>query len=153
MLTRPAAMTCPSSYSGTLVVQGQGIAEVRATGMQHRDRQDRQGAADARAGGDALAAGDRPTGRAIWQSFGLSLCVLVVVVIYGLTRGDWLNGFLAGITLAMAMLPEEFPVVLTIFLALGAWRISQQATCSPAACRPSKRSARPRCCAWTRPAR
>ena len=26
----------------------------------------------------------------------------------------------------MAMLPEEFPVVLTIFLALGAWRISKQ---------------------------
>jgi Ca2+-transporting ATPase len=26
----------------------------------------------------------------------------------------------------MAILPEEFPVVLTIFLALGAWRISQK---------------------------
>ncbi|MDD1749201.1 MAG: cation-translocating P-type ATPase, partial [Methanothrix sp.] len=46
-------------------------------------------------------------------------------VIYGLTRGDWLQGFLAGITMAMAVLPEEFPVVLTVFLALGAWRISQ----------------------------
>jgi P-type Ca2+ transporter type 2C len=57
---------------------------------------------------------------------GLSLCVIVVVV-FALTRGgDWLNGFLAGITLAMATLPEEFPVVLTIFLALGAWRISQR---------------------------
>jgi len=38
---------------------------------------------------------------------GLSLCVLIVVV-FGLTRADWLNGFLAGITLAMATLPEEF---------------------------------------------
>jgi len=56
---------------------------------------------------------------------GLFLCLLVVIV-YGLTRGDWLNGFLAGITLAMALLPEEFPVVLTVFLALGAWRISQK---------------------------
>ena len=55
---------------------------------------------------------------------GLGLCVLVVIV-FGLTRGDWLQGFLAGLTLAMATLPEEFPVVLTIFLALGAWRISQ----------------------------
>ena len=51
---------------------------------------------------------------------------MVVVVVYGLTRGDWLEGTLAGITLAMAMLPEEFPVVLTVFLALGAWRISQR---------------------------
>ena len=54
----------------------------------------------------------------------LSLCV-AIVVIYGLTTGDWLKGVLAGITLAMAILPNEFPVVVTIFLALGAWRISQ----------------------------
>jgi Ca2+-transporting ATPase len=40
-------------------------------------------------------------------------------------RGNWLDGVLAGITLAMANLPEEFPVVLTVFLALGAWRISR----------------------------
>jgi Ca2+-transporting ATPase len=55
---------------------------------------------------------------------GLALCILVIVV-FGLTRSDWLQGFLAGLTLAMATLPEEFPVVLTVFLALGAWRISQ----------------------------
>jgi Ca2+-transporting ATPase len=53
------------------------------------------------------------------------MCALVMVV-FGLTHGDWLGGILAGITLAMAMLPEEFPVVLTIFLALGAWRISKK---------------------------
>src|SRR5574344_2510683 len=57
--------------------------------------------------------------------FGFILCT-VVVALYYLTRGDLLQGFLAGITLAMAMLPEEFPVVLTIFLALGAWRISKK---------------------------
>jgi Ca2+-transporting ATPase len=48
-----------------------------------------------------------------------------VVIVYGLTRYNWIQGFLAGITMAMAVLPEEFPVVLTVFLALGAWRISQ----------------------------
>jgi Ca2+-transporting ATPase len=51
---------------------------------------------------------------------------VVVVVVYGLTRGGWLEGLLAGIATAMAMLPEEFPVVLTVFLALGAWRMSQR---------------------------
>jgi magnesium-transporting ATPase (P-type) len=63
---------------------------------------------------------------------GLILC-LVVIVAYGITRFDpqlpsesWLHGFLSGITLAMAMLPEEFPVVLTIFMALGAWRMSKR---------------------------
>ena len=56
------------------------------------------------------------------------LCSLVIVV-YGLTRHEanaWLNGFLAGLTLAMAMIPEEFPVVLTVFLTMGAWRISKK---------------------------
>jgi ATPase, P-type (transporting), HAD superfamily, subfamily IC len=56
---------------------------------------------------------------------GLLLC-LIIVIIYGIGRGDWISGLLAGITLAMAILPEEFPVVLTVFLALGAWRISQE---------------------------
>jgi Ca2+-transporting ATPase len=46
--------------------------------------------------------------------------------VFTLTRGDLLKGFLAGITLAMAMLPEEFPVVLTVFMALGAWRMSKR---------------------------
>ena len=53
----------------------------------------------------------------------------VNVVVYAMTRGGtavaWQEGILAGITLAMATLPEEFPVVLTVFLALGAWRISR----------------------------
>ena len=40
-------------------------------------------------------------------------------------RGDWLAALLAGITLAMANIPEEFPVVLTVFLALGAWRMAR----------------------------
>jgi Ca2+-transporting ATPase len=56
---------------------------------------------------------------------GLFVCVLVVII-YGVTRGHWVDGLLAGVTLAMATLPEEIPVVLTVFLALGAWRISQK---------------------------
>jgi len=68
----------------------------------------------------------REMNRLVSRLFGiaLSLCV-AIVIIYGVTRGDWLKGVLAGITLAMAILPNEFPVVVTIFLALGAWRISQ----------------------------
>ena len=55
---------------------------------------------------------------------GLALCVLAAVA-YGVTRGNWIEGLLSGVTLAMGVLPEEFPVVLTVFLALGAWRISR----------------------------
>ena len=49
------------------------------------------------------------------------------VLLYGLLRGDWLKAVLAGIALGMSMLPEEFPVVLTVFMAMGAWRISRPA--------------------------
>jgi Ca2+-transporting ATPase len=53
------------------------------------------------------------------------ICVLFFLL-YALTRGNWLEGFLAGLTLAMAILPNELPAVLTIFLALGAWRLSRR---------------------------
>ena len=46
-------------------------------------------------------------------------------MLYGLLRGGWLDAVLAGIALGMSMLAEEFPMVLTIFMAMGAWRISQ----------------------------
>ncbi|MEI7437882.1 MAG: cation-translocating P-type ATPase, partial [bacterium] len=72
----------------------------------------------------------KETGRLVrtFAIVGLMACALVVVV-FALTRGGgldvWKQGFLAGIAMAMATLPEEFPVVMTIFLALGAWRISR----------------------------
>src|SRR6185436_6320875 len=59
------------------------------------------------------------------SAYGAGLCVLRAIY-YTIVRGDWLSGVLAGITLAMAILPEEFPVVLTVFLALGAWRIARR---------------------------
>jgi len=121
---RPGGDDLPFVFSGTMVVQGQGVARVHGTGLKTEIGKI----------GKALQAVEvestplqKETGRLVKNLaiVGVSLCVLVVVV-YGLTRHDWLHGFLAGITLAMATLPEEFPVVLTIFLALGAWRLSQK---------------------------
>jgi P-type Ca2+ transporter type 2C len=51
---------------------------------------------------------------------------LMLVLVHGLIKGDWLQALLAGIALAMAMLPEEYPVVLTVFPALGARRLSKE---------------------------
>src|SRR5512138_815749 len=121
---RPGGDDLPFVYSGSLVVKGQGITQVRTTGP--RTEIGKIGKAL-----QILEPEDtnlqQQTGKIVrnFAIIGVGLCVLVVVV-FGLTRGDWLNGFLAGLTLAMATLPEEFPVVLTIFLALGAWRISQR---------------------------
>jgi Ca2+-transporting ATPase len=121
---RPGGDDLPFVYSGTLVVQGSGIARVERIGAA--TELGRIGKALEKIGTEETLL-QKETGRVVRNLAiaGLSLCVLIVVV-YGWTRGDWLNGFLAGITLAMAILPEEFPVVLTIFLALGAWRISKK---------------------------
>lgn len=121
---RPGGDNLPFVYSGTMVVKGQGIARVLATGMQTEIGRIGR-ALQAVETGDTLL--QKETGRLVRNLaiVGLSLCT-VVVVVYGITRGSWLNGLLAGTTMAMATLPEELPVVLTVFLALGAWRISQK---------------------------
>jgi P-type Ca2+ transporter type 2C len=121
---RPGGDDLPFIYSGTLAVQGQGIAEVKATGINTEIGKIGKALRTVEQEETLL---QRETGRLVRNLaiVGLSLCTLVVVV-YGYIRSDWLNGLLAGITLAMATLPEELPVVLTIFLALGAWRIAQK---------------------------
>ncbi len=123
-MARPGGDDLPFIFSGTLVVQGFAIAQVKATGIN--TELGRIGKALQSIGPEETIL-QKETGQLVRNLaiFGLSLCSIVVVV-YGLTRANWLNGFLAGITLAMAMLPEEFPVVLTVFLALGAWRISRE---------------------------
>jgi Ca2+-transporting ATPase len=123
-ISRPGGDDLPFVYSSTLVVQGQGIAQVQATGLHTEIGKIGKALQMVEPEGTLL---QKETGRLVRNLaiVGLSLCVLVVII-FGLTRGNWLNGLLAGITLAMATLPEEFPVVLTIFLALGAWRISQR---------------------------
>lgn len=122
--SRPGGDDLPFVYSGTLVVGGRGVAQVSSVG------------ANTEIGkiGKALqfiteeeTLLKKETGKIV-RNFSLAgaiLCVLVVVI-YGLTRFDWLKGILAGLTLSMAMLPEEFPVVLIIFLTLGAWRLSRK---------------------------
>jgi Ca2+-transporting ATPase len=123
-MARPGGDDLPFVYSGTLAVGGFGIARVHGTGIN----------TELGKIGKALQTIEpeetllqKETGQLVRNLafVGLSLCV-VIVVVYGLTRGNWMSGLLAGITLAMAVLPEEFPVVLTVFLALGAWRISQE---------------------------
>ncbi|MGV8136616.1 MAG: HAD-IC family P-type ATPase [Mangrovibacterium sp.] len=114
----------PFVYSGSMIAQGNGIVQVTATGSNTEIGKI----------GKALdSVEEEPTRLKAEMGIlvkrlaivGISLCLLVVVV-FTLTRGDLLKGFLAGITLAMAMLPEEFPVVLSIFMALGAWRMSKK---------------------------
>ena len=110
-------------YSGTLVVKGQGRAEVVATGA--RTELGRIGTSLASLSPEKTRL-ERETARIVRvvATFAVLLSLLLCAY-YGVARGEWLAGVLAGLTLAMAILPEEFPVVLTVFLALGAWRIAR----------------------------
>jgi Ca2+-transporting ATPase len=122
-MSRPGGEDLPFVYSGTLIVQGHGVAQVRAIGSSTEMGKIGSALQTVKIEGTVL---QREIGRIVRHVaiLGVSLGV-VVVVLYGLTRESWLNGFLAGITVAMALLPEELPVVLTIYLALGAWRLSK----------------------------
>lgn len=120
----PGGDGIPVVYSGSMIVQGTGIVRVIATALNTEI---------GKIGKALESVAEEPTrlkremGILVKRLaiIGITLCIMVIAI-YTVTRGDLLKGFLAGITLAMAMLPEEFPVVLTIFLALGAWRMSKK---------------------------
>ncbi len=129
-MSPPGGDDLPSIYSGTLVVKGRGVARVESIGY------------NTELGKIGRALKTIETEKTLLQKetavivrnfaiAGLILCAMVVLS-YGAIQGNWLDsekwlkGLLAGITTAMAILPEEFPVVLTVFLALGAWRMSKK---------------------------
>ena len=122
-MARPGGDDLPFVYSGTLVVAGQGIARVVAVGAQSEIGSIGK-ALQGVTGEETLL--QRETGRLVrlLAVTVLGLCA-ILVLIYGIARGHWLEGVLAGLTLAMAVMPNELPVVMTIFLALGAWRLSR----------------------------
>ncbi len=121
--SEPGGEGQPFAYAASIVTQGRGVARVTATGV----------ASAIGKIGNSLASLNPEIPRLRKETayivrlcaIGGGLVALLVVMLYGVTRGDWLSAILAGITTGMSMLPEEFPVVLTVFLAVGAWRISK----------------------------
>ena len=123
-IVQPGGDDLPFVYSGSMIVQGSGLAIVSATGINTEIGKIGKAIGEVKEEPTRLK---KEMGILVKRLAitGFGLCLLVIVL-YTLTRGDLLKGFLAGITLAMAMLPEEFPVVLAIFLALGSWRMSKK---------------------------
>ena len=113
----------PQVFSGSLIVRGTGIAEVIAIGPR----------TELGKIGTSIAALETETPHLQRQITRIVLILattgglvsLALVVLYGLLRGGWLQAVLAGIAVGMSMLPEEFPMVLAVFMAMGAWRISK----------------------------
>jgi Ca2+-transporting ATPase len=113
-----------SVFSGTMVVQGKGLAVVDSTGPHTRFGRI----------GVLLKSIDQEQTHlqteinALVRRLGIAGTVIILLVIaaFYFTRGDLLHSVLNGLTTAMALVPGEFPVILTIFLALGAWRLSKK---------------------------
>ncbi len=122
-MAKPDAEVRACVYSGTFVVRGHGVAEILATGTRSEIGQIGRALTTLKTERTPLYRETRQLVR--WVALlGLSLCV-AVALLYVYVRGGVIEGALAGITLAMAVVPEEFPIVLTVFLALGAWRLSK----------------------------
>lgn len=117
-------------YAGTLVTQGTAVVQVDKTGAE--TEYGKIGANIASAGHE-----DSPLQKQIGKL--VKTCAIIAGVLFLFVAVfTWLNlgdhksadriteSILSGVTLAMAMIPEEFPVVLTVFLSMGAWRLAKK---------------------------
>ena len=120
---RPGGDDLPYVFSGSLIVGGTGIGEVIAIGALSEMGKIGQSLARLETEQPRLQAQTRRLVR-VFAMVGGAVSVLAVLL-YGTLRGGWLDAMLAGIALGMSMLPAEVPVVLTVFMAMGAWRISR----------------------------
>lgn len=122
-LPRPGGDAIPYVFSGTLVTGGSGLCIAAATGPRSEIGRIGQSLAGLETEAPRLY---RQTRRLVLVfAIGGAAASLLAVLLYGLLRGAWLEGALAGIALGMSLLPEEFPVVLTVFMAMGAMRMSR----------------------------
>lgn len=121
---KPGGDDLPFVYSGTLVISGRGAAKVYATGINTEMGKIGRSLTVIKDEDTLLKKETSKIVRRI-AIFGVLFCGLLVIA-YLLIKGDLVRGILAGLTLSMAILPEEFPLVLVIFLTLGAWRISRK---------------------------
>lgn len=117
-------------YAGTLVTQGTGTILVDKIGSATEY---------GKIGKNVVEAPDRPTPLEKQTAKLVKLCAVIAAVLFALVgvityfnipdhafKDRVIESILSGITLAMAMIPEEFPVILTVFLSMGAWRLAKK---------------------------
>ncbi len=122
-MARPGGDDLPFVYSGSLVVRGTGLCVITATGLASEIG--RIGRVLSTLESEVPRLRQQTRRLVLWFAATGAAASALVVLLYGLFRGSWLEAALAGIALGMSMLPEEFPVVLTIFMAMGAMRMSR----------------------------
>lgn len=120
---KPGGDDTPHVFAGTLVVRGTGKALVYSTGV-HSEM--------GKIGRTLITIEtEQPHLQIQLQSFIRVFALIggiagaMTIILFGLLRGTWLEAMLSGIAVGMSLLPEEFPLVMTVFMAMGAWRISR----------------------------
>jgi Ca2+-transporting ATPase len=110
-------------YSGTLVVSGSAFVEVTHTGSRTSFGKIGLSLKSIEDNELTLATELRHVVKVFaWSGLALSA---FIVLLYGLKKQDWTQALLIGIATEMTLLPEEFPIILTVFMAIGAWRLSK----------------------------
>lgn len=111
-------------FSGTMIVRGSAIAEVTAIGEVTEIGKIGVSLSNIQIESTRL---QKEIHRVVKIIAILAVLIsLSLVLLYAIKDGNFIQGLLAGLTLAMAILPEEFPVILTVFMSLGAWRLAQK---------------------------
>ena len=117
-------------YAGTMVTQGTGTIKVDKTGPSTEYGKIGENIVAAPVGDTPL---QKQTGKLVKMSgviAGILFLLVAVVTFFNIPDHDIksriIESILSGITLAMAMIPEEFPVILTVFMSMGAWRLAQK---------------------------
>ena len=121
----PGGEGTPFVFASTVVTQGVGVAEVHATAHATAVGRIGEALSASREQPSALQADSNALVRTLGIGALLLACAQVLLLWFWDAR-PVLQSLLSGIALAMAILPEEVPVIITVFLALGAWRISRQ---------------------------
>lgn len=117
-------------YAGTLITQGNAVLRVTKTGNNTEYGKIGIGVASAPEEPTPLQRQTAGLVR-ICAVIATALFFLAVVFAYLNLPGTGMQeritrSVLSGVTLAMALIPEEFPVVLTVFLSMGAWRLAKK---------------------------
>lgn len=117
-------------YAGTLVTQGTSVVVVDKIGVNTEYGKIGMNVATAPEDPTPL---QKQTGKLVKSCTGIAAVLFALVGVFTYfnisdhTFSDRLiESILSGITLAMAMIPEEFPVILTVFLSMGAWRLAKK---------------------------
>jgi len=112
-------------FASTVITRGTGLAEVQATAVR---------TVVGHIGADLHNTEEPPSvlqqsARLLVRRLGWTALLIAsaqVLLSHGWNQRPWLESLLSGIALVMALLPQEITVILTVFLALGAWRMAQQ---------------------------